>query len=312
MMRRVLSIDGGGVKGVFPASFLATIEDSVGHSVANYFDLIVGTSTGGIIALGLGLGLQARDLLSFYENWGPQIFGGPRGWRVLRSLFRAKYSADPLRRAAESVFGDHLLGESRNRLVIPSFNVETGEVHIWKTAHERRLERDYKCRAVEVALSAAAAPIYFPTYRSSSGTPLVDGGMWANNPLMVAMVEAVGVLGWPRDSLRVLSLGCTTAPLELKWARSGMLPWAFKIVDVFMTAQSTSACGMSQHLVLDRSNIVRISPIVAKNRFALDRAGDIGALRGLGDFEARKALPHLRSAFFSHGPAEEFVPVHLL
>ena len=136
--------------------------------------------------------------------------------------------------------------------------------------------------------------------------------MWANNPLMVAMVEAVGVLGWPRDTLRVLSLGCTTAPLELKWARSGMLDWAFKIVDVFMTAQATSAYGMSQHLVLDRSNIVRISPIVAKNRFALDRAGDIAALRGLGDFEARKALPQLRSAFFSGGPAEEFVPIHRL
>jgi len=310
MIRRVLSIDGGGVKGVFPASFLATLEDSVGGSIADYFDLIVGTSTGGIIALGLGLGLRAQDLLAFYENWGPLIFGGPRHWRLLRSLFRAKYSSDPLRRAAESVFGNRLLGESRKRLVVPSFNVETGEVHIWKTAHDRRLERDYKCRAVEVALSTAAAPTYFPTYQSSSGTPLVDGGMWANNPLMVAMVEAVGVLGWPRDSLRVLSLGCTTAPFEVKWARSGMLPWAFKIVDVFMTAQATSAYGMSQHLVPDRRDIVRISPTVAKNRFALDRAGDIRALRGLGDFEARKALPLLRSAFLSGGPAEEFVPIH--
>lgn len=310
MMRRVLSIDGGGVKGVFPASFLATIEDSIGGCVADYFDLIVGTSTGGIIALGLGLGLRARDLLAFYENWGPQIFGGPRHWRILRALFRAKYSSDPLRRAAESVFGNRLLGESRNRLVIPSFNVETGEVHIWKTAHDRRLERDYKCRAIEVALSTAAAPTYFPTYQASSGTALVDGGMWANNPLMVAMVEALGVLGWPSDSLRVLSLGCTTAPLELKWARSGMLTWAFKIVDVFMTAQATSAYGMSQHLVLDRRNIVRISPMVAKDRFALDRARDIGALRGLGDFEARKAIPRLRKAFFDDGPTEEFVPIH--
>jgi patatin-like phospholipase/acyl hydrolase len=312
MMRRLLSIDGGGVKGVFPASFLTTLEDSVGGSIADYFDLIVGTSTGGIIALGLGLGLQARDLLAFYENWGPQIFGGSRGWRAIRSVFRAKYSSAPLSRAAESVFGSRLLGESRKRLVIPSFNVETGEVHIWKTAHHPRLERDYKCRAAEVALSTAAAPTYFPTYQSSSGTPLVDGGMWANNPLMVGMVEAIGVLSWPRDSLRVLSLGCTTAPLELKWARSGRLAWAFKMVDVFMTAQATSACGMSQHLVPDRSNIVRISPIVAKNRFALDRADDISALRGLGDFEARKALPQLRQAFFDDGPTEEFVPIHRL
>src|ERR1700682_5740629 len=113
MMRRVLSIDGGGVKGVFPASFLASIEDTVGGSIADYFDLIVGTSTGGIIALGLGLGLRARQLLAFYEKWGPEIFGGPRRWRAFRSLFGAKYSSDPMRRAAESVFGNRLLGESR-------------------------------------------------------------------------------------------------------------------------------------------------------------------------------------------------------
>jgi len=311
-MRRVLSIDGGGVKGVFPASFLASIEDSLGANIADYFDLIVGTSTGGIIALGLGLGLQARDLLSFYENWGPEIFGGPQGWYALRSVFGAKYSSAPLRRAAERVFGNRLLGESRNRLVIPSFNVETGEVHIWKTAHDPRLERDYKCKALEVALSTTAAPTYFPTYQSSSGTPLIDGGTWANNPLMVAMVEALGVLGWEPDSVRVLSLGCTTAPLDVNWVRSGKLRWAFKVVDVFTTAQSTSAYGMAQHLVPDRRNIIRISPVVTKNRFALDRARDIGALKGLGDFEARKALPRLRSLLFNGTPAERFVPFHQL
>ena len=74
MIRRVLSIDGGGVKGVFPASFLSTLEDSLGGSIAEHFDLIVGTSTGGIIALGLGLGLNARQMLSFYENWAADLW----------------------------------------------------------------------------------------------------------------------------------------------------------------------------------------------------------------------------------------------
>ena len=72
--RRILAIDGGGIKGVFPASFLATVEDSIGNNVADYFDLIVGTSTGGIIALGLGLGLSAQEMLAFYEEYGPLIF----------------------------------------------------------------------------------------------------------------------------------------------------------------------------------------------------------------------------------------------
>lgn len=77
-MRRILSIDGGGIKGVFPAAFLATIEQSVGGNIADYFDLIVGTSTGGIIALGLGMGLTAGEILRFYETHGPSIFGGNR------------------------------------------------------------------------------------------------------------------------------------------------------------------------------------------------------------------------------------------
>ena len=68
--RRILAIDGGGIKGVFPASFLATVEDSIGNNVADYFDLIVGTSTGGIIALGLGLGLSAKEILRFTRNLG--------------------------------------------------------------------------------------------------------------------------------------------------------------------------------------------------------------------------------------------------
>ena len=77
-MKRILTIDGGGIKGVSSASFLATVEDSIEDRVANYFDLIVGTSTGGIIALGLGLGLSAKKILAFYEEQGPIIFQGNR------------------------------------------------------------------------------------------------------------------------------------------------------------------------------------------------------------------------------------------
>src|SRR5579862_8970222 len=85
-MRRVLTIDGGGIKGVFPASFLATVEDSVGAKAGDYFDLIVGTSTGGIIALGLGLGFSATDLLAFYESLGPRVFSKSAVANILASL----------------------------------------------------------------------------------------------------------------------------------------------------------------------------------------------------------------------------------
>jgi patatin-like phospholipase/acyl hydrolase len=310
-MKRVLSIDGGGIKGVFPASFLTTLEESLGANPAEFFDLIVGTSTGGIIALGLGLGLSARDILTFYEQHGPVIFAGNRFVRFLRHIGLSKYSSAPLRTALESVFGDRTLGESSKRLVIPSANLDTGEVHIWKTAHHIRFERDYRARVVDVALATSAAPTYFPTHRCAAGSPLIDGGVWANNPIGVAAVEARGVLGWPADCVRILSLGCTETPIDVRWGQWYPLGWAYwgtKMADVFMRAQSSGSLGTAQHLVADRNNVVRINPVVS-GRFGLDTLREIDSLRGLGASEARNALPSLRQLFFD-APAEAFVPFH--
>jgi len=96
-MRKVLCIDGGGIKGVFPTSFLATVEDSLGTPVAEYFDLIVGTSTGGIIALGLGLGMSAQEICDLYEKMGPEVFASRGRFRRLSGALFAKYSPEPLR-----------------------------------------------------------------------------------------------------------------------------------------------------------------------------------------------------------------------
>src|SRR5579862_5207114 len=111
---RILSIDGGGIKGVFPAAFLAEIEKSIAAPLYRYFDLIAGTSTGGIIALGLGLGMTAAQITEFYKTYGPAIFRAPRS--LLRRFFAAKYSPEPLRSALEVVFGHLELGDSKVRL----------------------------------------------------------------------------------------------------------------------------------------------------------------------------------------------------
>ena len=205
-MRKILAIDGGGVQGVLPAALLAEVEDAIGRPVVEYFDLIVGTSTGGIVALGLGLGLSAEKILKLYEELGPYVFGGNRLVRSLQHWGFAKYQPKNLKATLAKWFGDQRLGESSVRLVVPSTNLETGEVYIFKTAHVARFERDYKVPVVDVAMATAAAPTYFPTYWLTSGVPLVDGGAWANNPTGLAVVEAIGVLGWPREEICVLSL----------------------------------------------------------------------------------------------------------
>lgn len=308
--RRILAIDGGGIKGIFAASFLATVEDSIKDRVANYFDLIVGTSTGGIIALGLGLGLSAKEILAFYNESGPIIFGGNRVFRWCRWFGISKYSSGPLDEALNGSFGETKLGDSEKRLVIPCLNLENGEVHVYKTAHHPRLMRDYKERAVDVALATAAAPTYFPAHRSVTGIPLIDGGLWANNPVAVSVVEAISVLDWPKDSLKVLSLGCTE-PLDVNWGRRNSLGksyWAFKLLDVFMHAQSNSSIGTAK-LLAGHENVMRIAPNLPPRRFSLDGTKELPSLKGLGDSTAREALPKLCEVFLTT-PVEPFNAFH--
>jgi len=312
-VRRVLAIDGGGIKGVFPVAFLASFEETVNRPIGQFFDLIVGTSTGGIIALGLGLGFSATELLSFYEDMGSKVFPGRRLLRLARWLGFPKYSPGPLREALRAQFQERRLGESQTRLVIPSLNLETGKIHVYKTAHHERFQKDFKERVVDIALATAAAPSYFPTFWSSTGLPLIDGGLWANNPVGPAVVEAIGVLGWRPGDLRVLSLGCTTAPVDIGIGRRmgmGSLYWGMKIQELFMAGQSWNSLGTAT-LLTGSSNVERISPIVAAGRFSLDNPREIRSLRGLGFAEAREALPRLKSTFFSE-PAEAFVPFHTL
>lgn len=308
--KRILTIDGGGIKGVFPASFLACVEDTIGDKVSNYFDLIVGTSTGGIIALALGIGLSAQEILEFYEVLGVDVFKGNKFLNAIRQIGLSKYNQKSLKKALISKFKNHKLGDSKKRLVIPSVNLENGEIYIYKTAHHPRLQRDYKQKIVEVALATSAAPSYFPTQVNSSGTPLVDGGLFANNPMGLAVVEAIGMLNWDKNLLRILSLGCTTEPLNITQGRKyplGLGYWGFKIVSVFMTAQSSVSLGTAQ-LIAGHENVIRINPIMPRKRFGIDTIQEIKSLKGLGDSEARKALPKLREAFFNNQKVEDFEP----
>ncbi len=305
-MYKILSIDGGGIKGVFPASFLASVEETLGEDIAEYFDLIVGTSTGGIIAIALGLGISPRDILSFYEKHGPQIFKGNSIYRMLRHFGYPKYEREPLEKALREIFGDRKLGDSSKRLVIPSFNLSTGEVYVYKTAHHERLQRDYKEFAVDVALATSAAPTYFPTFTTSAEIPLVDGGIWANNPMGMSAVEGIGILSWPREEIKILSIGCTAETLNVS-NDGGKIPWALKLADVFMASQSSASLGTAQ-LLVGHENVKRINPVVPNRRFGIDVVKGISALKGLGSSEARKEYPNIQ--IFFQEKAESFEPIY--
>lgn len=324
--RRILALDGGGIKGVLAAAFLETVEEATGKRIAEYFDLVSGTSTGGIIALGLGLGMSAREIVQFYVNEGPRIFGqanplDPQGIvgraiamfkgakRQARQLGLPKYDSRELRQALERAFRSARLGDSQVRLVIPAYHADKEDVYVFKTRHHERLQLDWRESAVDVALATAAAPTYFAAHQMPSGAPLIDGGIWANNPSGLAAVEARGVLGWTNDDLYILSIGCTEAAIDIPTdtGYSGLL---LKSTDLFMQGQSRASIGtvmlLSGHSEVE-PRYFRYQPLVAAGKFSLDRVDMINRLRGLGQACAREALPTLEKKFL-YEKVEPFCP----
>jgi hypothetical protein len=146
-----------------------------------------------------------------------------------------------------------------------------------------------------VALSTSAAPTFFPVHYTSSHVPLVDGGLWANNPMGLAAVEALGVLDWTKGNIKMLSIGCTIEAFTGK-ITGGKLSVAPEIADIFMASQSSASLGTAQ-LLLGHENVIRINPYVPKGSFSLDGISGIAALKGLGITEARKELPNIEHFF---------------
>jgi hypothetical protein len=309
---QVLALDGGGVLGIFTAALLAGLEEDTGHPVADAFDLVVGTSAGGIIALGLGAGLRPREILDFYVEERNRIFPNRLGWRSLRWPFLAKYRADGLEAALKRVFGTRLLGESRLPLVIPSYDLGENDVHIFKTPHHNRLKRDFKVPMWAVAMATSAAPTYFPAFRlPGDETRLIDGGVWANNPAMVGVTEAVSMFGQRPEDIRVLSLGTTQSlsPRRSGLDNGGLLRWArgSNLVGVLLNGQSVGAFAQVQHLIgADRAR--RLDPPAPVELAKLD-ACDAQALLAKASHHSREFCPAFEQVFGSHVPAP-YVPLH--
>lgn len=319
-MKRILSIDGGGIKGVFPAAFLAHLEEDLDEPIGRYFDLIAGTSTGGIIALGLGLGMKASDILALYEKSGPAIFDqegnwlarfAKRCWRKVWHFLGAKYGSEALRQALQDQFGERLIGESKTRLLIPAWDSTRRRVYIFKTAHHERLKTDYKKKVIDAAMATAAAPTYFREHITGDDVGLVDGGVWANNPTGNAVVEAIGMLGWPKDELRVLSIGCLEEVRETK-SSYGILGLGIREkVSFFMDGQSGGSTGIAEVLTggehAEPKSIFRVSPTVEAGAYALDNTEKIRRLKGRGFAEAREWKPLVERQFLTK-PADDFIP----
>lgn len=244
-----------------------------GEPIGKHFDMIVGTSTGGIIALGLGQGKSAQEISELYLERGRFIFPGSRVMRWLRAWAGwafTPYDRDNLENELRREFGDGLFGSSSIPTCIPSFEGRYGEPYVFKTPHHPDYKKDQHERLVDVGLSTAAAPTYFAAVKRN-GYVFADGGIWANNPAMIGVVDALTCFDVERTQIRLLSLGCGQEAYQMRWWHriGGKLIWANLFVASAMRAQSHNALGQAG-LMIGRSNMVRLdAPEVAK-RIGMD------------------------------------------
>lgn len=308
---QILALDGGGIKGIFSAAVLAATEEDLHIRVADHFDLIAGTSTGGIIAIGLGLGLTPREILEFYVREGPSIFGNALGAKSVRHYVSHKFSAKPLTAALKRCFGDKRFGDSTKRLVIPAYDLGEDGVYIFRTAHNGRLKRDFKVPAWKVALSTSAAPTYFPCAREVDNLRLIDGGVWANNPTMVAIAEAYGTLRIPLSSIRVLSLGTSDEINHRKQSLNsgGMWQWRKTAVDVVLRGQNLAAVNQARFFI-GESHLLRINPPVPSGVLTMDGTTKADDLIGKAAYTSRREMPAIQQLVADY-TAPDFTPLFL-
>jgi patatin-like phospholipase/acyl hydrolase len=199
---RVLSLNGGGVRGLFTISVLAQIERNIENrtsakdvKIGDYFDLITGTSIGGILALGLASGKSARDLEPvFFENalkiFPPQKDGFKK---LVKQIFSPLYDSKPLYKTVVSMIGtDSTFNDLQRRVLIPAINLSTGKPQFFKTPHNPDFTRDGVLKLSDAAMATSAAPTYFaPHYCEDLTAYFADGGLVANNPSFIGLHEVL-------------------------------------------------------------------------------------------------------------------------
>lgn len=307
---RILALDGGGLRGTFTAAVLAKWDDMLcdgGRTgLVRNFDLVAGTSTGAILAIGLGVGLHPSQILDFYRQNGFKIF--PRG-QALRHWFDSKFEAQSLRSTLESILGAKTLSEDSSvRLVIPTVRAKNGQAEWITTAHGPDRVAYRAMSAVDAALASSAAPTYFDEHEYQGSVTVegfLDGGVWANNPVLPAIAEAVRHLNVPLERIDILSVGTTSSEADFSAAlRKGKFGWAPESADLFFAAQQHGASRLAADF-LSAARFLRIDQ-KTPTTISLDDTQAIDELIQRGSQVGQDTFALVRSRFFDGNHASDW------
>lgn len=284
---RVLSIDGGGIRGLIPALVLAEIEKRTGKRIAEMFDMIAGTSTGGILALGLALPDEdgkpkytAQDLANLYEENGHIIFSRST-WKKISSVSGVvdeKYSQEGIEEVLKRYFGNTNLSETIADVLVTSYDLERRRPFFFKSTRARKYS-DRNFRIWEAARATSAAPTYFEPVQLFSQNKnkqyaLIDGGVFANNPAMCAYAEAFSM---GKQDLIMVSIGTgeTNQPYLYEKAKNwGALQWVKPVINVMMDGNSDTVSYQVKQVVEanSRSEYFRLQTRLVQGSEEMDDA----------------------------------------
>lgn len=242
----ILCLSGGGFRGLYTAKVLAEIEKSLGRPIARSFDLIAGTSIGGIIAMAIALEIPVSEIVDKFKERGGKIFPPKRVFPSKRPLgiFKSRYKQEELKKLVSELFDNKTMLDITNmainhRLIIPTVNYTTGRPQFFKTPHHDYYKSYNNIKLKDVALATSAAPYYFPVHEIGDSS-YVDGGLYGNSPGMLALHEAMYFLKKTIDDIHFLSVG-TMSPKTVRDTRiktnMGIWDWKEDIFNLTISVQ---------------------------------------------------------------------------
>jgi len=308
-----LALTGGGYRGLFTARVLEVLEEQNGAPIGRCFDLIAGTSIGGIVALAAAFEVPMSKVVATFTARGPEIFPVGRLSRTaqfFRKWHRPRYATAALKEVIEELLPSTLtLRDAKHPVAVPAVNVTQARPQIFKTRHHENWIRDLKLPVQSVALATSAAPTFF-SLAEVDGHLYVDGGLFANAPDLIAIHEAETFFGVSVQDMRILSIGTTTQSYSLSFENGreyGILDWMRKnrLFSITISAQQQFFEQIAKHRLGDRYFRIDEEP-------SAEQAADLGldvatpaatrTLAALGAKAATDAFGPRMKVFLQHAP----------
>lgn len=258
---RILSLSGGGYRGLYTAKVLQSLEEEYGAPLANHFDLISGTSIGGILALLIACEVPTDKIVSLMNDKPKKIFSRRIRnklfiFRLIGDLFTCPYQSDELKNEllTENLMGNKTMADLKHKVIIPAVNFSKGGLRVFRTKHHAHSGFDAKISLVDIALATSAAPTYFPAHVINNEV-YVDGGLMVNSPGQIAHHEAVHFLGQIDEDISILSISTLSSKYTISGKTSffrGKLGWARAAIELIMSGQEMHTNDLLKHRLGDR------------------------------------------------------------